>query len=135
MTGRRSLGCARCGDCCDPIRLPVEFHPDTFQARPGSNAEQDLAFIREHWTATGEVTEDGSGLWRCDRFDSVERVCMAHEDRPPVCRNYPWYGREPGPGKITHDLSCSYLLDLPPWERPAGSRPLIPVEDVSRRRL
>jgi hypothetical protein len=112
--------------------LPAEFDPVTFQARPGSDAEESLAFIRVHWTATGVVTGDGSRLWVCDRFDPVGRVCLAHEDRPPVCRNYPWYGREPDPGKITHDLSCSYLLDLPPDQRPEGARPLLPIVDITR---
>ncbi len=61
---------------------------------------------------------------------SVSLTCRAHSSRPPVCRDYPWYGREPGQDntEFAYVPQCSYLLDLPPGKRPAGSRPLIPLE-------
>ena len=88
---------------------------------PGSRYQADANFITGHWHPLGDHE------YRCDRFDPATRLCGAHGDRPPVCQDYPWYGEEPA-GRIqdTH-RHCSFLADLPPGERPEGSRPLIPL--------
>lgn len=88
-----------------------------------------LSFTTEHWSKIGPASDPDWNLWSCDAFDPVERLCTAHEDRPPVCSNYPWYGRAPVKGPVTNPR-CSYLLDLAPADRPAGARPLIPLTVV-----
>jgi Fe-S-cluster containining protein len=81
-------------------------------------------FLTEHWHRI-----DGLDNYSCDAFDPVHRRCTAYEERPPVCAGYPWYDRGPNAGTITKTGSrCSYLLDLPPAQRPEGARPLIPIE-------
>lgn len=117
----KSLGCARCGNCCEDLwstsRRTLEGM-DTDQAR----------FLLEHWH---QLDEEDNGHYRCDMLDPVHRTCMAHDSRPQVCSGYPWYGREPSPKVIfARDTQCSYLLDLPPSQRPEGSRPLIPIEVI-----
>jgi Fe-S-cluster containining protein len=88
---------------------------------PDSDYRADADFIAAHWRPLGDHE------YRCDRFDPVHRKCMAYGDRPPVCRNYPWYGREPSGSNTDPPPQCSYLADLPAGERPEGSRPLIPL--------
>jgi hypothetical protein len=88
---------------------------------PGSDYRADADFITEHWHPLGD------GEYRCDRFDPARRGCMAYADRPPVCRNYPWYGREPWASDTDPPSRCSYLADLPRPDRPEGARPLIPL--------
>jgi len=88
---------------------------------PASRWRQDADFIAAHWTP------DGDGGCKCDAFDPATAMCTAHDSRPPVCRDYPWYGREPGTGGMKLHPQCSYLADLPPDKRPEGSRPLIPL--------
>ena len=79
---RDSLGCARCGDCCNPVHLD------------GDNA----------------------------------LICTAHDARPDVCREFPWYGDVIKTGaRFSATTRCSYLLDIAPHERPEGARPLIPI--------
>ena len=98
----------------------------TRRFRPGSSYRANAEFISAHWHPLGDHE------YRCDRFDASHRLCAAHEERPPVCRDYPWYGSEPaerGPdGMIPR---CSYLADLPPSLRPEGSRPLIPLTPLN----
>ena len=87
---------------------------------PGSGYRADADFIATHWHP---LSDDE---YRCDAFDPATRLCTARDDRPPVCRNYPWYGRTPSAERYMNP-QCSYLADLQPSERPEGSRPLIPL--------
>lgn len=131
--GAPTLGCARCGDCCDPVVMPPDFDPMAVEAKPDSHAAADLAFIRQHWTRRRPRDEQDSH-WTCDRFDASARACTAYGDRPPICRNFPWYRDGPTPQRarnLAHPR-CSYLLDVPPADRPDGARPLIPIEVVCR---
>ena len=66
----------------------------------------------------------------CRFYDREHAACRAYGRRPPMCSGYPWYGRDPEPGWAYRQ--CSYLLDVPPAERPAGSRPLIPLTVVTQ---
>lgn len=122
-----NLGCAKCGDCCENIWMYPEF--DANRITDNEADKITLEFIRKHWTKTGT---DASGWqsWSCAFFDALHRLCTAHNNRPPVCQNYPWYGNPPEPGKIVN-TRCSYALDLPPDQRPEGSRPLIPIEVIT----
>jgi Fe-S-cluster containining protein len=133
MTEARSLGCARCGDCCERLWLSVDLERlaellerDELRGTSWENA----VFLTRHWR---RVEGDESTDYVCDAFDSVHRTCTAYDERPPICAGYPWYGGEPTEGRITRvESRCSFLLDLPPTSRPEGARPLIPVEIVRR---
>jgi Fe-S-cluster containining protein len=88
----------------------------------------DLLFAEQHWTEIGPGA-DGGTLYRCDYFDPQSRTCTAHDQRPDICRNFPWYGAEPNAWAASQvHPRCSYLLDLPAADRPPGARPLIPIE-------
>jgi Fe-S-cluster containining protein len=128
----RSLGCARCGDCCERIWLSVLLERLREWLEEDSDHGRNARFILEHWHVQGS-DEDGDAFYTCDAFDAVHRLCTAHETRPPVCSGYPWYGKGPRPDVITRkDSRCSYLLDVPPAVRPSDARPLIPIEVVTR---
>ena len=130
---RPTLGCARCGDCCDPVVMPPDFDPAAVEAEPGSRTAADLAFIRQHWTRRRPRDESDSH-WTCDHFDPHGRTCAAYEQRPPVCQGFPWYRDGPTAerGQRLAHPRCSYLLDVPPAHRPESARPLIPIEVVRR---
>lgn len=111
--------CAQCGVCCDPVRLM--FHPDEMT---GASAE----FARDHWAVIGEQARtEANGkveyLVECDRFDRSTRLCTAHDDRPPICSGYPWYGKEPNALRLL-DPQCSFVADL---------RTLLPIVAVHGR--
>jgi Fe-S-cluster containining protein len=152
-----TAGCARCGGCCENIicdtyddavlwttaRLADVPDPagdegwpwwlehgwsDDQRGRgircydPAGRKRADADFLAAHWKA------QDNGRYACDAFDPVTRLCTAHDARPPVCRDYPWYGEEPSAERAQHmGATCSYLWDLPRSERPDDARPLIPL--------
>lgn len=111
------------------------------RAQNAGGVMREAVFLARWLEFTGRVikadwgtNDDGSTnyvtrfVYRCLKFDEVNRVCTAHDERPPMCSGYPWYGREPDPGSINRDETrCSYWLDVDPEERPEGVRPLIPL--------
>lgn len=132
-------GCNGCGACCDPVAAPWSLDtlrrigPWVLPDLPADFAA-DREFALEHlhpiprseglaaapYMSTGMSMlrrPDGSLDWlvthfyRCDLFDPVERTCTAYDDRPPMCRNYPWYGDPPDPSKVLPD-QCGYLTDV-----------------------
>jgi Fe-S-cluster containining protein len=152
-----SLGCARCGNCCsriwcDDVRVLAKWTTEALAGVPDPADDDGWAY----WTAQGEWTDehretaisryhgerrrrdadfitahwhpnDDGETWHCDALDPDTRLCTVHEDRPPVCRDYPWYGEDPAKRASHVGPECSYLLDVPPAERPEGARPLIPL--------
>ena len=78
-----------CGACCDPVWLP-----DTLAGllrRPVSASNR--RWLRNKLRRIGR---DGAGFtYRCLNFDSATRLCADYENRPDVCRGYPWYGKAP----------------------------------------
>lgn len=125
------LGCARCGDCCENIWVRTSLERLAQWRADGSYDDRpeqvyNIDFMVRHWHPN-PPREDGEVSFSCDQFDPVHRLCLARDTRPPVCRDYPWYGAAPRDGVLTNPR-CSYLLDLKPDERPDGARPLIPIE-------
>lgn len=92
-----------CGRCCDPVTVGEQSRAEALADRTARFDDRDVA-----WLARLEPTGT-EGQWRCPDFDNVTRLCM-HEDRPPVCRDYPFYGD-------SHDLpglaACSYWSVTP----------------------
>jgi Fe-S-cluster containining protein len=116
---RVSLGCARCGQCCQKAYINVQPFDLEMMARDGSVS---AGFILEHW----HLNADDPDSYHCDML-GADGLCTAYDDRPPVCEGYPWYGEDPLIRVQYVGERCSYLLDVKPADRPDGSRPLIPL--------
>lgn len=127
-----SLGCARCGACCEQIPLTGSLEQFTAARAAGDydgnpRMIEDVDFMAAHWTPLPEQPD----RYACDQFDVATRTCMAQDSKPPVCRDYPWYQQDPRPDRAAAlPTQCSYLLDVPPAQRPEGARPLIPIEVI-----
>lgn len=125
--------CARCGSCCDPVTLDADVYAEVMEdARSSETLGPNRRFIAQHWRILSAYPDEDGKHWlriRCDVYDPLHRACSAHEDRPPVCKDFPWYEEEPGSeGRAEYlNRQCSYLADIPPSDRPEGSRPLIPL--------
>ena len=128
-----SLGCARCGDCCDPVGLNPDVENLIWEesAEPSENIDPSISFAQEHWFPYEGPLLDGRGVrsYRCDRFNPVTRLCEAYDARPPVCDGFPWYDRGEGEAGSVHALPtrCSFALDVHPLDRRPDARPLIPM--------
>jgi Fe-S-cluster containining protein len=154
-----TAGCARCGECCTRIWLTEDPRPwstSALEGVPDPGTEDGWAYWleygwkRERDEALSRYNPDGNlrrnadfvaayfaetcdGYWTCDAYDPEHGECTAHDDRPPLCRRYPWYGEEPSADRAGHmQKQCSYLADLPRDQRPENARPLIPLTAISR---
>ncbi len=108
-----TVSCTRCGDCCDPVWFalsPADVRQGAVTAA-GTAAGADLAFAAAHWSFTGATDDVAGYAYSCDRFDPVTRLCTAHEQRPPVCRGYPWYDAAPTPLRQL-PARCAFREDL-----------------------
>lgn len=123
--------CNGCGVCCDPFQMVygpadiITFGP-RLDAEERAFYEQHLTPIKRgdgrrmvaHWTGGwSELYVGGVGtvvpsfFYQCDRYDAVAKRCTDYENRPDVCRGYPWYGEPPDPNKVLPP-TCSFLADV-----------------------
>lgn len=102
--------CSACGACCDPVWYA--YGPADLRQLNERVDSPDVAFAVRHWRPTGDQSDDGRYAYDCDFFDSETRLCLAHDERPPICRGYPWYDEEPGTRPVVLPLDCSFRADL-----------------------
>lgn len=115
--------CNQCGACCRVLTL--EQSPDEVQAAAAVSSvlgiPSDAVFAAQHWHSltraqalernpfyTSQLSPDAHLYW-CDQLGTDGR-CLAYEERPLVCRGYPWYGRSPRPMPLP-DPDCGYAVD------------------------
>jgi Fe-S-cluster containining protein len=112
----------------DPQERAAELLADP---ETGPNNLRNAEWMRDHWSVVDTYEDDEGDLVRrvrCDAYDPVNRLCGAHEQRPPVCSDFPWYGRDPN-GEASRDIAaalppqCSFNADV------AGRR-MLPVVEV-----
>lgn len=125
--------CNGCGACCDPItydRSPTEIK----QAAASGDEEaqwmldnttplsvrEGTALHRDYSDGTTLLSPDGKGgftlvgaafFYACRHFDADTRQCGNYENRPSMCRQWPWYGSPPNPMKFL-PTPCSFRADL-----------------------
>jgi hypothetical protein len=99
-----------CGRCCDPV--VTWFDPNGEMNGPSA------PFVREHWRVRETGVNAQNRQWwfsDCDRFDPTTRRCLAHDERPPICSGYPWYGGRNSVRQEPHPLDpgCAFNEDVP----------------------
>lgn len=130
--------CNKCGDCCDVIRLKQtkqELRERKFR---------DYEFLMKNWKRISKsvansinpslvklelVSEKKSFYYSCEKFNSTTRTCEAHEERPSVCRGFPWYNGLIEPNQLTLSpyKRCSFWNDVDKSDWLEG---VIPLEMV-----
>lgn len=148
-----STSCSGCGSCCDPVTFDVvgrrkwlmdwakssdpridvvwksfwRRSPNAWKDENRPNAIRlylDACFIIDHWHPLG----DGDAL--CDAFDPKTRTCLAYDERPAICQDFPWYDKDPvaSVGELPEQVPwCSFLPD-------AGVEPE-PIPVTIRRKM
>ncbi len=116
-----------CGACCDPVVLPytrLEAMTDP-RISPAERrwAQDSLSPMGDkegyakmpHLRRPDMVDQFGAParpfFFRCRKFDSQTRECTDYENRPAVCRGFPWGGGPPRPDAAL-PLQCSFRADL-----------------------
>lgn len=124
-----------CGQCCEVVWFRLN-RVSVAQQIPMTrgDARKDLQFIKKHWKQDMKApirrdpTDNATPYfaYKCDMFDPVARDCNAHESRPPICSNFPWYGRQ-----VTADTridpiltGCTFWNDIDRDNWPEGVKPL-----------
>lgn len=117
--------CNQCGACCRVIALdqpPEELHALATLTRI-LGIPSDAQFAAAHWRplTRAEAMERNPFytsrlgpehyLYTCDELAEDGR-CRAHDERPLVCRGYPWYGENPRRMPLA-DPECGYGEELP----------------------
>lgn len=116
-----------CGQCCDPVMLPYSrmeaiFDP-SIPLEERQWADRCLtampvkeAHLKAPWLI-GRLLADRFGnpsspfFFRCSNFDPATRQCTDYDNRPGMCRGYPWYGGQPRTDAALPP-DCSYQADL-----------------------
>jgi len=116
--------CNQCGACCRVLTL--EQSPQEVQAMATVTRvigiPSDTIFAAAHWHPltraeamrrnpfyTARLPADAHLYW-CDQLGEDGR-CLAYEERPLVCRGYPWYGQPLREMELA-DQDCGYFYDL-----------------------
>lgn len=116
--------CNQCGACCRVLTL--QQSPEELQATAALTGAlgipSDAGFAAQHWHAltrdeamrrnpfyTSRLPADAH-LYSCDRLGEDGR-CMAYDERPLVCRGYPWYDQPPRDMELA-DQDCGYFYDI-----------------------
>jgi Fe-S-cluster containining protein len=123
--------CSACGACCRVItidRSPEELRAIAELTRV-LGIPSDLQFAAQHWRPltraeamqrnpfyTAQLPADAY-LYTCDQLGDDGR-CLCYDERPLVCRGYPWYDAPPRSMPLA-DPDCGYKEEIPPAQ-PAG---------------
>jgi Fe-S-cluster containining protein len=115
--------CNQCGACC--CALTLEQSPDQVRATAAIASvlgiPSDAVFAATHWHLltreeamrrnpfyVSQLRPDAH-VYHCDQLGDDGR-CLAYEERPLVCRGYPWYGQPPRAMALPHP-DCGYAVD------------------------
>lgn len=98
--------CSGCGDCCDRIWLAG--------GRMAIATNTEATMENRVW-ASELVPLEQPNTYACPKFDRESRSCTTYEDRPPVCSNFPWYGKMPSPPEASHlSQRCTFRAEASP---------------------
>lgn len=126
--------CNGCGACCNPVIsvIPPQQLTDGRADEIVGAVEAD--WMRAHLTpivprrdglkmvsawsrGVSDFVFDGqlmlvlSWFYRCDLYDPGTRRCTDWENRPDMCRGYPWFDDPPDTTKVLPP-TCSYRADI-----------------------
>lgn len=116
--------CNCCGACCRVLTVaqgPEEIRTMAALARV-LGIPSDMVFAAAHWRPLSRQEAarlnpyyvgrlpPGAHLYSCDCLGPDGR-CRVYEERPLVCRGYPWYG-QPVRDMPLPDPACGYHADI-----------------------
>lgn len=115
--------CNGCGACCNPVRYDVASLRQRMTEHEPSDEwyvmnQANIDFILAHWHDNGDATAT------CDHFDPATLLCTAHDERPPICADFPFYNGEPTNLPLSGFTLCAFYADLPEDARPADWQPV-----------
>lgn len=116
-----------CGACCAAVLLTVTLESvETMRNRRGEGdaVGGDWAHLLDHFypISADEANRrnphlharvgGGFRYFGCDWYDPQTKLCTHHDERPRLCREYPFYGAPLAPGQIWYTPECGYAADV-----------------------
>lgn len=65
----------------------------------------------DHRTGRVQLHLIPAWYYSCEFYDATHKRCLDYDNRPAMCRDYPWYGDPPDPSKVLPP-TCSYRVDV-----------------------
>lgn len=120
--------------------LPDGWEPE--DAERARTIHATASFVAAHWhRITKREAWDrlppmggypGHFYYICDQWDEDTKLCKAGDDRPPICKDFPWYGQPVGDQRLNVALRrCAYWADVKPENRP----PTITLIQIQRKEV
>lgn len=112
------MPCTGCGACCDNLGFDLEGWRPTLKHRATDPVEteerrHEAQFILGHWSMRADAVDRWDST--CDQYDPATRRCLAYTDRPPICRDYPYYSDGPNLARLERTPEqCGYRDDWQP---------------------
>ena len=121
--------CNGCGGCCDPVFMPYsqeqalaykdQIGPESMRwiqedLTPMSRRQAKLRepkLVRRLSKLRRQADAEPMHFYSCRHFDPDTRRCLIYENRPPVCRRYPWLLGKSVPGTPL-PAACSFNADI-----------------------
>jgi Fe-S-cluster containining protein len=132
-----SATCNGCGHCCNPVildktkreyqmQLPEteegkanrRFVLDCLTLLPAAEGHRRAQYLFDPSIELGVSATVGGEptvavfFYECKNYDPDERKCLDWENRPPVCRGFPWYDGPPRREAVLPP-ECSFIEDIP----------------------
>ncbi|MHB1937045.1 MAG: YkgJ family cysteine cluster protein [Acidobacteriaceae bacterium] len=121
-----------CGKCCVAIKLTDIDVPhyqrwmDAFAdaEHRGATISPDVRHLATHFTRITKeqavrrnqflkgTRNKGATFYTCDWYDEETKLCLHHDQRPPMCSRYPFYGGLLGADFEPYTPDCGYLGDI-----------------------
>ena len=95
--------CRQCGRCCEIISL--RFSTEELK-NINTIYDYDKEFILKNWKQITNIIDiwrivpdkvlylDYNYYYTCNKYNKFTHKCMDNDNKPPVCSDYPYYGKD-----------------------------------------
>lgn len=117
------MNCGSCTECCKAIhieRFPNahlgtgpdwDFIKSNWKKISARRAKKANPYIFSHGPDRTKKVKRSKQFYRC--VNLTPTGCGTYETRPPVCRDYPYYGQQPHPNMAKdYSDSCVYIIEV-----------------------
>lgn len=91
----------------DPIFIYLNWTPISTEDALRINPHIQTWF--DAWEKSGQTRK--WHFYKCSKL-TEDNKCGVHDERPRVCREFPWYGKQPRISELFYADNCGYKIDI-----------------------